>query len=73
MCRINKVKFVFFKNKTNLRFCEYIFFSAICTSIRKAAKISRLPEPQILPATMQELSIKKELANDMKKSVNNLI
>ncbi|CAF1378205.1 unnamed protein product [Adineta steineri] len=39
----------------------------ICTTIRETAKYGRFPEPQILPATMQEISIKKELANDMKK------
>jgi hypothetical protein len=30
-------------------------------------------DPQILPAAMQELSIKKMLATDMKKSVRDLI
>ncbi|CAF3547720.1 unnamed protein product [Rotaria sordida] len=41
---------------------------AICTSIREASKIGRFREPQLLPATMQELSIKKALATDTKKS-----
>ncbi|UJR36230.1 hypothetical protein I4U23_028962 [Adineta vaga] len=41
---------------------------AICTSIREAADYGRFPEPQVLPATMQEISIKKELANDLKKN-----
>ncbi len=41
----------------------------MCASIIKATKLARLSEPQILPASMQEISIKKELANDMKKSV----
>jgi len=70
MCRINTVKLVFSKEKHDL---ILLFFSAICASIRKAAKISRFPEPQVLPASMQEISIKKELANDMKKSVNHYI
>ena len=43
----------------------------MCASITKATKIARLPEPQNLPATMQELTIKKELATDMKMSVSN--
>lgn len=41
----------------------------MCASIREAARLNRFPEPQVLPATMQEISIKKELANDLKKSV----
>lgn len=49
------------------------FSSAICDSIRQACKYGRFADPQVLPATMQEISIKKELANDMKKSVNNRI
>lgn len=46
-----------------------LFFSAICASIIKATRIAKLPQPQVLSAMMQELSIKKELANDLKKSV----
>ncbi len=45
------------------------FRRAICDSIRETAKCARFPEPQVLPATMQELSIKKAIANDMKKNV----
>ncbi|CAF1240206.1 unnamed protein product [Adineta ricciae] len=46
---------------------------AICTSIREAADYGRFPQAQVLPATMQEISIKKELANDLKKnSVNDV-
>ncbi|CAF4488117.1 unnamed protein product [Rotaria sp. Silwood1] len=41
---------------------------AICTSICEAAKIGRFRQPKLLPATMQELSIKKVLATEMKKS-----
>jgi hypothetical protein len=63
MCSINKVKILF--RTTNYSFV----IRAICASIRQASKIGRFPEPQILPATMQEISIKKELANDMKKNV----
>jgi hypothetical protein len=42
----------------------------MCSSIREASKFARLPELQVLPATMQEISIKKELVNDMKKNVS---
>lgn len=48
-----------------------VLFRAIRSSICEAAKMSRFPDPKLLPATMQELSIKKMLANDMKKSVKN--
>jgi len=49
------------------------FRRAICDSIRETAKFARFPEPQVLPATMQELSIKKAIANDMKKNVSDRI
>jgi len=49
------------------------FCRAICDSIRETAKFARFPEPQVLPATMQELSIKKAIANDMKKNVSDRI
>ncbi|CAF3144888.1 unnamed protein product [Rotaria socialis] len=46
---------------------------AICDCICEASKIGRYPDPKISPATMQELSIKKMLANDMKKnSINDV-
>ncbi|CAF2400115.1 unnamed protein product [Rotaria sp. Silwood2] len=41
---------------------------AICASICEASKIGRFREPKLFPAAMQELSIKKALATDMKKS-----
>ncbi|CAF2065281.1 unnamed protein product [Rotaria magnacalcarata] len=45
----------------------------ICDCICEASKIGRYPDPKISPATMQELSIKKMLANDMKKnSINDV-
>ncbi|CAF1060489.1 unnamed protein product [Rotaria magnacalcarata] len=45
----------------------------ICNCICEASKIGRYPDPKISPATMQELSIKKMLANDMKKnSINDV-
>jgi hypothetical protein len=43
---------------------------AMCESIRDASRFGRFPDPQVLPATMQELSIKKVLANDLKKNVD---
>ncbi len=64
MCRINTVKFPRLTNHI-----PSLVFSAICASISKAAKLRRVNEPQVLPASMQEISIKKMLANDMKKSV----
>jgi uncharacterized protein YeaC (DUF1315 family) len=42
---------------------------AIYTSVIHACKIGRFPDPQVLSAAMQELSIRKQIAIDMKKNV----
>lgn len=47
-----------------------VVFRAIYQAIQTACQYACISIPKVLPATMQELSIKKELAKDMKISVN---